>query len=156
MKDSDISFTTSNRCTTDSATEWEFAYRPRVEGGRRPTGADATYSAYPERGGIKPEWHRKPVPVHAYLEEGGALETEANAKLRAEGHSEVILEELLAGRLYTGWVAVARARIRLAPGLAALGVCARVPSSLALRLQRSHAPAAAFLPLSYAPGGPTL
>ena len=57
----------------------------------------------PERERLeKEEYRRKPKPLAEFLEEGGLLETEANARLRAEGHSEVILEELLAGRLYTG------------------------------------------------------
>ena len=40
--------------------------------------------------------------MRRYMSAGGLLETHANARLRAEGHTEVILEELLAGRLYTG------------------------------------------------------
>lgn len=91
-KDSKITFTSSNGVTTDSAIEWEFAYRP-----------EKGFGEYPERERLeKEEYRRKPKPLAEFLEEGGLLETEANARLRAEGHSEVILEELLAGRLYTG------------------------------------------------------
>jgi hypothetical protein len=94
MKDSPITFTSSNGVTTDSITEWEFAYKPTRKFGQ-----------YPERKGFEeehPEWRRHPKPLAEFLEEGGLLEVEANAKLRAEGHAEVILEEVLAGRLYTG------------------------------------------------------
>ena len=34
--------------------------------------------------------------------EGGLLEEHANSKLREAGHSLLILEEVLSGRLYTG------------------------------------------------------
>ena len=94
MKDSLLTFTSSNGATTESATEWEFAYRPTRK-----------FGEYPERKGLReehPDWQRTPKPISSFLEPGGPLEVEANAKLRAEGHSEVILEEVLSGRLYTG------------------------------------------------------
>ena len=49
-----------------------------------------------------PEWQRRPQPLSTFLVEGGPLEREANSKLREAGHPQIILEELLAGRLYTG------------------------------------------------------
>lgn len=90
MKDSALTFTSSNGCTTQARTEWEVAYQPKAD------------ARYPERKGLEREHHRSFVPILSFMESGGQLETEANARLREEGHSEIILEELLGGRLYTG------------------------------------------------------
>ena len=92
MPDSNISFSSPNGTTSTSAVEWEFAYL-----GAMPL------TEYPERKNFRekhPSWCRKPVPIRELME--NLLEKEANSKLRAENMAEVILEEFLAGRLYTG------------------------------------------------------
>ena len=91
MSDSDSWFDTSNGMTTKSKIEWEFLIRPRAES-----------IAYPERKGMRednPQWCRVGIPLDA-LEQ--VMEVECNVKLRKEGHSEMIKEELAGGRLYTG------------------------------------------------------
>ena len=92
-RDSTTEFRSSNGCTTTSANEWSVAYAPEPG------------VVYPEREGFRensPQYCRKPKPISSFFVEGGVVETAANARLRAEGHTEVILEEVLAGRLYTG------------------------------------------------------
>ena len=92
QKDSDESFTSSNGVTTTSEIEWRFAHAPDMSGA----------TDYPERVGFKqdhPGWCRSPKPMDELME---MLEVQANAKLRKEGHNELMLEEVLAGRLYTG------------------------------------------------------
>ena len=91
MKDAALEFTSSNGCTTTSQIEWEFAYT-----------ASRSADEYPERKGLPPEHRRVPVPLSEFMVEDGKVEREANAKLREGGHSLLILEEVLAGRLYTG------------------------------------------------------
>ena len=57
---------------------------------------------YPERDGYKerfPSWCRVPRTLADML---GGMEEKCNAKLRVDGHSEMIREELVAGRMYTG------------------------------------------------------
>ena len=57
---------------------------------------------YPERESYRaehPEWCRAVQPMDRSLE---LMETECNAKLRKAGHSELIKEELVGGRMYTG------------------------------------------------------
>lgn len=92
MKDSKVAFTSSNGCTTDAHTEWEFVYQPQPRDGGYP---DRIAYAHEHA-----ELRRKAIPISAFLAEGGLLETEVNSKLREGGHSEVILEEITAGRLY--------------------------------------------------------
>ena len=98
MKDSPLTFSSSNGCESTALVEWEFAYTAKRELGQ-----------YPERKELtdKPEMWRRPVPIAAFMEEGGRVETEANSRLREGGHSLLILEEVLAGRLYTGPMCVA-------------------------------------------------
>ena len=121
-------FTSSNGVTTTSQVEWDFAVRPlervyfldgaesrgpsREEGTagegelghktRADGGEGEEKEAWPEREGFRtahPEWCRS----HKTLEElTELLEVKANSKLRAHGHAELIKEELIGGRLYTG------------------------------------------------------
>ena len=91
MKDSALQFKTSNGCTSTSLIEWEFVYTAKLNS-----------HEYPIRENLDPALQRKPIPIAVFMEEGGLLETEANSKLREGGHSLLILEEILAGRLYTG------------------------------------------------------
>lgn len=90
--DSAVPFATSNGITgaTPSA-EWSFVVRPTATG------------AYVERGGDfrtrHPEWCRRPVPLDEMEER---MEHAVNARLRERGHAALELDELIAGRLYTG------------------------------------------------------
>eukprot|EP00325_Prymnesiales_sp_UTEX-LB-985_P016966 CAMPEP_0174755368 /NCGR_PEP_ID=MMETSP1094-20130205/106211_1 /TAXON_ID=156173 /ORGANISM="Chrysochromulina brevifilum, Strain UTEX LB 985" /LENGTH=715 /DNA_ID=CAMNT_0015961257 /DNA_START=10 /DNA_END=2157 /DNA_ORIENTATION=+ len=87
-------FTSSNGVTTTSALEWEFCVRPDEKKFKA--------GEYPERKGFPtahPEWCRKPRPLAEMREQ---METHANQPLRSLGHSELIDEELVAIRLYTG------------------------------------------------------
>ena len=89
-KDSTVEFTTPNGMTTSSAIEWEVVVCP-VAG-----------KAYPERAGYAqahPEWCRRARPLNQMLAD---MEVQCNEKLRKAGHSELIREELIGGRLYTG------------------------------------------------------
>ena len=56
--------------------------------------------AYPEREDMRsqPQHCRRPLPPEAFAERLA----ERNSKLRALGHPELMLEEQIAGRLYTG------------------------------------------------------
>jgi hypothetical protein len=90
QKDASEPFTSSNGVTTTSEVEWRFAYCPSDE------------EEYPERKGFAtehPEWCRASKPMSELME---LLEVKANCRLRKEGHNELIEEEVLAGRLYTG------------------------------------------------------
>ena len=86
--DSDEPFTTSNGMTTTSRDEFEFVVRPQP--GKN----------YPERRDLqlKPKLRRQPLPPEA-LDEVRRIK---NKQLRAAGHSELMVEEQIAGRLYTG------------------------------------------------------
>ena len=89
-KDSKATFTAPNGVTTDSSTEWDIVCSP--EAGRD----------YPERQGYRahhPAWCRVPQKLAVMLQ---AMEDKCNARLRPQGHSEMIVEELVGGRLYTG------------------------------------------------------
>ena len=93
-KDSSLDFASSNGMTTKSVTEWEVVVEPRAEL------VDA--DAYPERSGLREhhrEWCRRPVPLR---ELWGKAELTVNPRLERAGHSVLIEEELVAGRLYTG------------------------------------------------------
>ena len=81
-------FTTSNGMTTTSETEFEFVVAPQPG------------KAYPERADVahKPQHRRKPLPPSEFAE---ALALR-NRALAAEGHPELMVEEQIAGRLYTG------------------------------------------------------
>ena len=89
--DADVSFEVGNYGTvTTSRTEWEIVYCPKVE------------RDYPERDGFRerhPEWCRKPRPLEEMQQ---AMEANANKALRKDDHNELLVEELVAGRLYTG------------------------------------------------------
>ena len=96
MPDSDVLFTTPNGMSSKANVEWEFVYSPRV-----PKSGDEE-ELYPERDGMRtgnPAWCRRPVSLEKMLER---MEEQANVQLRKEGHSELIEEELVGGRLYTG------------------------------------------------------
>ena len=57
---------------------------------------------YPERLGYKenhPTWCRVPMTIEQMMDQ---MEEKCNSKLRLSGHSEMILEEMIGGRLYTG------------------------------------------------------
>ncbi len=89
-KDSFVTFPTPNGVSTQSATEWEVVSAP------------SRGTTYPERDGYrekKPEWCRRLKSLDEYME---VMEVECNQKLRKAGHSELIREELVGGRLYTG------------------------------------------------------
>ena len=88
--DSKIDFATSNGVTTTSEVEWEAVHSP-VSG-----------KQYPERHGFQkqhPECCRVVKTVPQMLQ---TMEVECNEKLRKAGHSELIVEELVGGRMYTG------------------------------------------------------
>ena len=86
--DAAVPFTTSNGLTTTSRVEFEFVARPQLG------------VAYPERLDVRlrPELCRRPQPPEAFAEVLRAK----NTLLRAAGHSELMVEEQIAGRLYTG------------------------------------------------------
>ena len=73
-----------------SEKEWEFALEPQLD------------VEYAERSGtfrdLHPEWCRKPTPL-AELEVRMAT---VNERLVAASHTEMVGDELLGGRLYTG------------------------------------------------------
>ena len=86
-KDSAVPFSTTNGVDTKSHVEWEFVVSPQ------PT------QPYPERRGFHtehPEWCRRPRGIGSMLE---AMEVQCNERLRKAGHSELIREELIGGRL---------------------------------------------------------
>ena len=86
--DADEPFATSNGMTTTSREEFEFVVRPQLG------------KAYPDRADVmlNPKLRRKPLPPEAFDE----VRRQKNALLRAAGHSELMREEQIAGRLYTG------------------------------------------------------
>ena len=89
-KDSKMEFTAPNGVTTKAETEWTVVCCPVK-------GAD-----YPERTGYRehhPSWCRVPTTLDVIVHQ---MEEQCNKRLRAAGHSELILEELVGGRLYTG------------------------------------------------------
>ena len=88
--DATIAFESNSGCKTDAATEWRFCVGPDKS------------AEYPERAGYKensPTWCRVPIKLEDMME---AMEKQCNERLRKDGHSELIKEELVAGRLYTG------------------------------------------------------
>ncbi len=88
-KDAKSEFTTSNGVTTTAETEWEAVIAPRPQ-------------MYPERRGFReqhPEWCRVLKPLEEMI---NTMETDCNRRLRDDGHTEMIIEELVGGRLYTG------------------------------------------------------
>ena len=90
--DSTDDFRSSNGMTTNSRLEWRIVTNP----------SSAEANTYPERDGLRerhPEWCRKARSLSEMLE---VMEVQCNSKLREEEHSEMIVEELVAGRLYTG------------------------------------------------------
>ena len=63
---------------------------------------------YAERDGLRetnPEWCRRATPLGALME---TMEERCNRLLRKDNHSELIMEELVGGRLYTGSVLATR------------------------------------------------
>ena len=82
--------------TTTAETEWAIVVAPEKD------------VEYPERAGFREHhasWCRVPTPLEKMLE---VMEAKCNAKLRQDGHSEMIREELIGGRLYTGrWLGMA-------------------------------------------------
>ena len=66
MKDSALSFSSSNGCTSTSQVEWEFVYCAQA-------------SEYPDRKGLAPDLQRKPIPIARFVEEVGGLKTTAES-----------------------------------------------------------------------------
>ena len=94
-KDADVPFKTSNGIEgATSRLEWEFVVAPVV---KDPDGR------YPERGDdfrtAHPNWCRKPEPLSVYEKK---MADEMNPLLIQAGQAPLTLEELAAGRLYTG------------------------------------------------------
>ena len=99
-RDARCEFTTSNGVTSTSATEWEVVINPKEE--TRGRFRDHGLETYPERKDFRelyPDWCRAIRPIDEMMD---VMETECNARLRHEGHTELIREELVGGRLYTG------------------------------------------------------
>ena len=86
--DSDLIFTTSNGMKTTSRDEFEFVVCPQKG------------KAYPEREDVRgrPELCRRPLPPEEFE---GSLRLK-NKQLRAAGHPELMVEEQIGARLYTG------------------------------------------------------
>jgi hypothetical protein len=87
-KDAHNKFWSSNGLQTTSATEWEVVVAPKAS------------MTYPERDGFNrgdPEC-RVPEGLDSYKREMEAR----NKQLAAAGHAPMVVEELVAGRLYTG------------------------------------------------------
>ena len=87
-KDSLEEFVAPNGVTSKAEIEWEVVCSPSKDA-----------SQYPERQGYRdshPTWCRVPKALAEMLE---LMEAQCNSKLRAGGHSEMILEELVGGRL---------------------------------------------------------
>jgi len=100
MVDSKIEFETTNGTKSRANVEWEFVVCPKKTAWREDSDEPQTY--YPERSGMRevhPEWCRKPLSLEAMMQR---LEDLCNSRLRKDGHSEMIKEELVGGRLYTG------------------------------------------------------
>jgi hypothetical protein len=89
-KDAKDEFSNNTGTATNSETEWCVVVKPEK-------GVE-----YPEREGYRehhPTWVRVPRPLDAMMAD---MESFCNERLRKDGHSEAIKEELVAGRLYTG------------------------------------------------------
>ena len=86
--DSSLEFTSSNGVTTTSATEWEVAIAP------------VTARAYPDRVSFAPDDPRRRVPQA--IEELVPVMEEQNKRLLANKQSVMVMDELIAARLYTG------------------------------------------------------
>ena len=86
--DSRDEFTSSNGVTTTSATEWEVAIAPQA--GR----------AYPDRVGFAADDPRRRVPQA--IEELLPVMEERNKRLLANKQSVMVMDELIAAKLYTG------------------------------------------------------
>ena len=91
QNDSAVPFNTSNGMEgVTSEKEWEFVTNPQEK------------FQYSERGGQfrdeHPTWCRRPLPLHDFEERMRGL----NKKLDANGHTQMVVEELVGGRLYTG------------------------------------------------------
>ncbi|KOO20837.1 achain structural determinant protein [Chrysochromulina tobinii] len=88
-------FTSTNGVTTQSWLEWEIVVCPK----KKP---ETPEGVYPERKGLRehqPECCRVPRTLDYMCRE---MESNANVHLRKANHAEMIVEELIAGRLYTG------------------------------------------------------
>ena len=84
-----MEFEANSGCKTSSEIEWELTVAPIKE------------KAYPERQGYRehsPTWCRIPRTLDDMSNE---MESSCNSKLRKDGHSEMIKEELVGGRLYS-------------------------------------------------------
>ena len=106
-KDALLPFNSSNGIIgTTSAREWEFVHDPDTTAGP---------DVYSERGGdfrqMHPEWCRKPTAL-AVFEEKMRMK---NEELERAGQTPLILEELIAGRLYTGPMCAALGPARDSP-----------------------------------------
>jgi hypothetical protein len=92
MVDSKDEFTTPNLIISTSVTEWEFVAKPKV-----PKAGENM--VYPERDNMPANQRRRPIALQTMEDR---MEEICNLKLRKDDHSELIKEELVGGRLYTG------------------------------------------------------
>ena len=88
--DSSLEFTSSNGVTTTSATEWEVVMTP--EPGRD----------YPDRSGFVASDVRRRARNLVPIEELRPAMEQQNKRLKELKQSEMVMEELIAARLYTG------------------------------------------------------
>ena len=96
--DSDIEFRTPNGMSAIASREWEFVTSPHLDDNPEEFGRER----YAERDGLRetnPALCRKPIALEGLKER---MEKHANSRLRQDNHSELIVEELVGGRLYTG------------------------------------------------------
>ena len=88
--DSSLEFTSSNGVTTTSATEWEVAIAPQPA------------RDYPDRSGFAPGDVRRRARHLVTIEELLPAMEERNKKLLANKQSVMVMDELIAAKLYTG------------------------------------------------------
>ena len=86
--DSSLEFTSSNGVTTTSATEWEVAMAPQAG------------QVYPDRASFAPDDSRRRAPQA--IEELVPVMEERNKRLLANKQSVMVMDELIAAKLYTG------------------------------------------------------
>ena len=89
-KDAEQPFASSNGVTTTSATEWEVAIAPQPA------------RDYPDRSGFAPGDVRRRARHLVTIEELLPAMEERNKKLLANKQSVMVMDELIAAKLYTG------------------------------------------------------
>ena len=87
--DSDVEFETPNLIKSKSSIEWEFVVNPKL-----PKKEGDAAVIYPERDGIPEGIRRKPLALKSLMDRAEEL---CNSKLRKDGHSELIREEVVGG-----------------------------------------------------------